>query len=323
MLKLIGTCMVSNEADIIEAFVRHNLRFLDHLVLLDHASVDATPGILQALVEEGLPLLLLRDPDPAFHQGNRQTLMARKFLGELDADFSFALDADEFIVAESRPALDMELSKVRAGACGVLRMRNYLAGPPGARDEVNPALRLTWRPKVEARPPHKVIVARAFASDPNAQVSRGNHAVVTISDGKVQPFPHQLLLAASLAHFPIRSAEQVAKKALLGWLAHRLTKPERIHGASASAVPASHWRDLFQGISEGRVGVDEGLLNEARAIYAGGQRLDAGDEGAWVDDGIGAQYTLRHTPAVTPPALAALAAWADRLVTVANEKTAG
>ena len=35
--------MVRNEADIVEAFVRHNLRVLDAMLVVDHGSTDATP----------------------------------------------------------------------------------------------------------------------------------------------------------------------------------------------------------------------------------------------------------------------------------------
>jgi len=38
---------VRNEADIVEAFVRHNLVLLDGIAIVDHASVDATPDILR------------------------------------------------------------------------------------------------------------------------------------------------------------------------------------------------------------------------------------------------------------------------------------
>jgi hypothetical protein len=37
-MRLIGITMLRNEADIVEAFVRHNLSVLDALVLIDHAS---------------------------------------------------------------------------------------------------------------------------------------------------------------------------------------------------------------------------------------------------------------------------------------------
>ena len=46
------TLSVDDTRDIIEAFVRHNLAFLDGMVVLDHRSGDETPGILRRLKVE-------------------------------------------------------------------------------------------------------------------------------------------------------------------------------------------------------------------------------------------------------------------------------
>jgi hypothetical protein len=67
-VRLIGAAQVRNEADIIEAFVRHNLSRLDGLLIIDHRSDDRTRDILAALAREGLPLALTLDDDPAQRQ---------------------------------------------------------------------------------------------------------------------------------------------------------------------------------------------------------------------------------------------------------------
>jgi hypothetical protein len=63
-VRLLGAAHVRNEADIVEAFVRHDLVLLDGIAIVDHASVDATPDILRALKDEGLPIVLARDESP-------------------------------------------------------------------------------------------------------------------------------------------------------------------------------------------------------------------------------------------------------------------
>ena len=65
-MRLLGAAHVRNEADIVEAFVRHNLVLLDGIAIVDHASVDATPDILRALKDEGLPIFLARDESPTY-----------------------------------------------------------------------------------------------------------------------------------------------------------------------------------------------------------------------------------------------------------------
>ena len=101
-MKLAAVAMLRNEADIVESFVRHNLRFVDRMYLIDHDSVDATPAIIAALETEGLPLQSGKDPAAGFRQADRLTQLARHVLAKDGADFVFVLDADEFIRAPSR-----------------------------------------------------------------------------------------------------------------------------------------------------------------------------------------------------------------------------
>jgi hypothetical protein len=229
-MKLIGVSMVSNEADMVEAFVRHNLGVLDALVVLDHMSIDRTPDILRALAQEGLALAVLRDNERAFRQGERQTLLARRYLAEWQADFCFALDADELIACESRADLERALAALPADSHGLVPLRNYFG--VGDATQANPVARLTRRMRVERKPTRKVVLRREFADDPANQVSFGNHAAIRVDAGRVTPLVHNPLEGVALAHFPVRSPEQIAKKALLGWLSWRLTQPER-HAARA------------------------------------------------------------------------------------------
>ena len=62
-MRLWGVSMVRNEADVIEAFVRHNLGVLDGLAIVDHGSFDGTTEILAELQREDLSLRIVRDDD--------------------------------------------------------------------------------------------------------------------------------------------------------------------------------------------------------------------------------------------------------------------
>jgi hypothetical protein len=316
-MRIIATCMASNEGDIIEAFVRHNLGLLDALVVLDHASVDSTPQILAQLVQEGLPLTVLRDSGRAFNQGQRQTYLAVRFLAELDADFCFVLDADEFVKAPSRAALEAALAGLPEGAYGLVALQNYFGARPGAMD-ANPARRLTRRMRNERAVSRKAVLRRTFATEEGAQVSLGNHAAVRVRNGAVEPFHHALLRGVALAHFPVRSPEQIARKALIGWLSHRLTVPERYLGAHADQA-ASHWREIFNGLARGSLTTDARLVEEAILAYAdgaGARTPIAPDE--LVDDPLESPYELRYGVQAAGSALATFAAWADHLVSDIN-----
>jgi hypothetical protein len=200
-------------------------------------------------------------------------------------------------------------------------MQNYFGSSGQDR---NPLRTLTRRLASERQRSHKVVLRRGFERDASAQVALGNHAAVHVVGGKVQPLPHAPLEGVALAHLPVRSADQVAKKALLGWLSHRLTRPERFLGEQADGpnVPASHWRALFRQLAEGRIEPSDELVRAATAAYAGGAAPVT--EGELVDDPIGCNFELRYTPDRAASSLATLASWADKLVSDVNaERSAG
>ncbi|MEB3323674.1 MAG: glycosyltransferase family 2 protein, partial [Synechococcaceae cyanobacterium] len=70
---LIGIATIKNEEDIIEAFLRHNLKFGDHLYILDNGSVDQTPQILREFSKQGWPLTIFYDPSFRHNQSTRLT----------------------------------------------------------------------------------------------------------------------------------------------------------------------------------------------------------------------------------------------------------
>jgi hypothetical protein len=319
-MRLIAVTMANNEADVVEAFVRHNLAYLDAMVVLDHCSGDATPQILRNLAAEGLPLTVLQDQERAFQQSQRITWLAKRFAREQDADFCFALDADELIKVASRAALEEALAALPTGACGLVPIQNYVGADPASRDP-NPVRRLTRRMREERGVARKVVVPRAFAAEDTAQISLGNHAALRVRDSKLEPLPHALLPGVALAHFPVRSAEQVAKKALIGWLAYRLTNPERFsQQAGQGARPMSHWQDLFQDLIRGHP-IDDALLQKALAVYVGpgaGGATQAVSDDELIHDPLPAPATLRYAGLASPSPLGALGAWVERLVADIN-----
>ena len=99
------TC-VKNEIDIVEAFVRHTLALVDHLVVLDNGSHDGTLDVLQALAKEGLPLEIVEDDSPGQYQPQRMTRLMHEYaVARHAADWVFPLDGDEFLAVGDRSAL--------------------------------------------------------------------------------------------------------------------------------------------------------------------------------------------------------------------------
>jgi len=237
-MRLVGVSMVRNEADIIEAFVRHNAAVLDALVVVDHGSVDGTREILFALGDEGLPLAIEQDHELAQRQPEILTRAARAAFAQ-GADVVFPLDADEFLKIPDRALLEQVLENLPAGLNGALHWQTYVPddaqSPPG--QSLSAARR---RLAVERHGLHKLVLTRAFASDADTALGPGSHTIISRC-GELHAPSHLARLRAdvvALAHLPVRSARQLELKVTIGWLAHR--------AASRSDIDlAFHWRELY------------------------------------------------------------------------------
>jgi hypothetical protein len=95
-MKIVGISMIRNDADIVEPFVRHALRVLDHLFVIVHCPQDGTGEILSALHAEGLPMTLVFDGEPAFLQGERLTWLARAAFAAFRPDYVFPPTSSSF-----------------------------------------------------------------------------------------------------------------------------------------------------------------------------------------------------------------------------------
>ena len=243
-MKLAAVAMVRNESDIIESFVRHNLRWVDRLYVIDHDSADATPAIIDALKAEGLPLESGKDPAVGFRQADRLTQLARHVLANDGADFVFVLDADEFIRAPSRAALEAQLEATRNAPSRVARWQVHIAADDASG---TPLERLRLRVEAAGVPAMaKVILGREFLADPRLSLAPGNHWILEPDGRERAPV---VLPETFLAHLPFRSPQQFLAKVINGWLAYKLA-----HGGSAANATSInwHWRTLYEEWLAGR-----------------------------------------------------------------------
>jgi SAM-dependent methyltransferase len=214
MIESLGIAMVKNEADIIEAFVRHNLRFMDVLVIADNDSVDGTREILVQLRQEGLPIVLFDDPIVAHFQAEKVTALYRRVVPEFKPSFVFLLDADEFVVAPSREALYLELRAMQPGVQAQYYWRTYIPAPTSRVPDISDPLRDITHRRANEEPWPKSIIVRDPALDTKLKVEQGSHSVICAG----KPLPAVKLRDVVLAHFPVRSIDQATSKALVGWI---------------------------------------------------------------------------------------------------------
>jgi SAM-dependent methyltransferase len=214
MFEALGIAMVKNEADIIEAFVRHNLGFMDALVIADNDSVDGTREILVQLRQEGLPIILFDDPIVAHFQAEKVTALYRRIVPEFKARFVFLLDADEFIVAPSREMLYRQLRAMQPGVQAQYYWRTYIPAPTSNAPDTSDPLRDIMHRRANEEPWPKSIIVRDPALDTKLKVEQGSHGVICAG----KPLPAVELRDVVLAHFPVRSIDQATSKALVGWI---------------------------------------------------------------------------------------------------------
>ena len=238
-MRLVAVSIVKNEADIIEAFVRHTQAWVDHHLIFDHDSTDGTREILQALRAEGLPIDLFTDDALGNLQSARSNHLTRRAATQLTADWILPLDADEIFTGPGRTGLEQILASLQAEQPASLPLVNYY---PTAQDDLaepNPVLRLRHC-QLTPSPTRKVIVPRALALDPAVVAGKGSHALYRGDT----PLPDQALPPAfHLSHLALRSAEHQALRAVLAEL-------QKLSRGQAHVGLDLHYRLGFQLLAE-------------------------------------------------------------------------
>ena len=291
-LRLCAVAIVRNEADIVEAFVRHNLTVVDRLVVVDHGSFDGTSAILAALVREGLPLTVLGDERVGFFQPEVLTPLARDLLRGEGADFVFMLDADEFLRTPSRRVLEQTLASAPQGMHALLPWVTYIPDFERAAVAHDPLalLRSARRLPAERKLQHKVAVGRGFLETPAAFVAMGNHRVFPSDEAPDAPCPHARVPqeAGAVAHVPVRSAAQLTAKIAIGWLAYL---------ASGRNNPALsfHWGEAYAKLAAGRRLTSADLVAMAANYSLPESEWVAADPAAWVEEPFLADIRLRYS----------------------------
>ena len=246
--KIVAISMVKNEVDIIEAFVRHTLHFVDEIIVSDNGSIDGTWDILQELVEAGLPLRVIKDDRFEYDQSNKMTELYKLSLS-YNPDFVMPLDADEFLQARSKAALRETLRKIPSAGIGHCKWKNYALSDVR---ELRISKRFAFRSR---RSSYTKIVIKTppGTEDKEALILQGNHGFVR--SGKA--VEEASLDECSIAHFPIRTSQQLRKKVIIGWMANVA------NFGTSQTESGFHWRDLYKKVLSGEMLKASVLAEEA------------------------------------------------------------
>jgi len=252
---------IRNEADVLPAFLSHLAAFADDAVLMDHGSVDATGALLAAACAGRAGWAAWRVAVPGHHQAAFTGFAARRLL-RAGVDRVLFLDADEFVDLPDRAALVGALARMdRPGDIGVWRWRDCvpdrLGSPPVFGD-------LVWQAPEPSRYP-KVVLSQALfrASGGQAGPAPGAHF---LRDAGV---PTRDVPLGTLLHLPLRSAEQMRRKVVLGALAERAR-------SDRGPTDTSHWTEALARIAEASLDDDDvrGMAARYGEPGAARERLD-------------------------------------------------
>ena len=240
-MKIVSISWVRNEADIIESFVRHSCMFLDRMIIVDHRSCDNTPEILERLRQKGLPLDLRREDSFSYTQGESLTALLAELRSD-PPDLVLPLDADEFLRTRESGTLKTILEQLPKDIPSLVPWQTYIPMPEDDLLECNVPLRIRHRKTCEAPQWYKVIIPKTLLKQ-NIRLPMGCHTVIDADTGK--EIEHSVASNLFLAHFPVRSADQIAGKVFAGWLSH-MANPQKTPGS------IFQWKAIFDELKSGK-----------------------------------------------------------------------
>ena len=225
MMKIVAVMSMRNEADIIETWVRYYVKVVDHIIITDNLSVDGSGDILRKLIAEGLPISVEVDNRPTHLQGERMQKMMRHAFFEFEADWVLLLDADEFLIPPAGRTLRDIFSELKKDRLLKVAWTTYIPTESDP-DEPNVLKRVSHRLEIEVKRSHKVMVPAKIGKKTKAVIRMGNHGMRM---GRQKVKSQKAPSGMSLAHFPVRSKEQLSTNILVGWIAS-LARPDYTEG---------------------------------------------------------------------------------------------
>lgn len=236
-MHLVMTLLVRDEEDILRANLEAHLALgVDRFIVTDNRSEDRTPAILRAFEQRGLAVVI-DEPADDYAQSEWVTRMARLAASDLGADWVINSDADEFWLPAAGN-LKSTLASVPSDTNVLVVHRDDFV--PRPHDGLPFHERMLVRQAVSLNAVGKPLPPKVcHRARTDIVVEQGNHRVRapgrgrTLDDGRI-----------TIAHFPLRSLEQVRNKIEKGGAAYQrnTTLAPNIGGT---------WRHLYERLLEG------------------------------------------------------------------------
>lgn len=221
-MSVVGVTTVKNEIDIVRSSLIHMSGHVDAMVVIDHGSTDGTSDVIYEL-SDAFPMIVIRNDDPMHCQAKNLTYAIEIARMHYGTTWVVPFDADELWQPVGQVgALRDYLSSSDADVHTAKIFNHYATGLDDLRDDQHgPFDTMTWKDPKPLR-----LRKVAFRYRPWFILGEGNH-VVSWPDRAPR-----VVDDLELRHFPYRSPEQFARKAVDG-------------AAALAGMPddvGAHWR---------------------------------------------------------------------------------
>jgi Glycosyl transferase family 2 len=276
------TLLVRDEEDIIASNIDFHLsRGVDHFLVMDNRSQDATAHILRGYQDQGLVTYIFQ-PQDDYSQGVWVTQMAQRACREMNADWVINNDADEFWWPQSGSLKDVlaaipgDAEAVRVERSNFIPVADRHGQSSAPAQSFAAAMTVRERQSFNAlgHPLPPKLCHRGF---PDVVVGQGNHDATL--DGR------QLVAISapiSILHYPVRTYDQLSNKIAKGGAAYQRNTvlPEEVGGtwrwlhalqtqgdlrATYDALALSE-AEIAEGLASGRLLRDERLRDALAAL---------------------------------------------------------
>jgi glycosyltransferase involved in cell wall biosynthesis len=257
---------LKNSADIIETWVRANAAVADKFVVADNGSVDGTPQILKMLKTEGFDIEIVQGHEEL--QRDQMNWLLDYVRRNWDPDWILPLDDDEIIASDTIGDIKgylMELPPLKEYR---IRWRVYtMRGNENSNEQC--AVKRLGYCFINNQMDFPVVIISRDIRNKNILLTQGNHAL------KNCDLPIVYLDKLYIAHYPLRSKDQVISKFLTGWsnyLTHPLTDDMKKN---------SYWQKIYSDFKRDRNCVTDKYLHQIIGLYRQKIYVDNVDEIIW------------------------------------------
>lgn len=271
-MKIISITTVKNEADIIESFIRYHLNIVDEMIILNNGSTDDTNYILNQLLHENLPIIVIDDKDKYFKPVEKMNFLLKKAIQEFNADIVCPIDVDEFITSDTGHPREF-LEQIDHLTYYKLKWRTYV---PTNEDDVTEKFipsRMT-HVRDENLEEFKVVVHKNLFNEFDARLTVGSHELQFDRNKYGDSINCVICDDLTMAHFPLRSKEQTISKVLVSY-------PNllcRIEVNPNLGFHKSHYAPMFFKIKQRGDVSDEDVIEFAKRYSTKGNEVDADED---------------------------------------------